>query len=78
MLLVCECTEDGDDAEVLSPIDEEMGACFVLRMVRPEVVAGGSSAAGEAERETCGDHNGPEAAAGGVGGRATSVTGNCG
>lgn len=78
VLLVCECTEDGDDVEILSPIDEEMGVCFVLRMVRPGVVAGGSSPAGEVEREICGDHNGSEAAAGGVGGGVVSVAGNCG
>lgn len=50
-----------------------MGACFVLRIVRPGVVVRGSSSAGEADRETWGDHNDFDAAAGGVGAGVVSV-----
>lgn len=79
MLLVCECTEDGDDVEVLPSTVDEMGACFVLRMARPGVIRGGSSSpTGEVEREICGDHDDSATAAGGVGGRGVSVAGNCG
>lgn len=79
MLLVCECTEDGDDVEILSSTVDEMGVCFVLRMVRPGVVRDGSSCpAGEAERDICGDHDDSATAAGGVGGGCASAAGNCG
>lgn len=79
MLLVCECTEDGDDVEIPSSTVDEMGVCFVLRMVRPGVVRDGSSCpAGEAERDICGDHDDSATAAGGVGGGCASAAGNCG
>lgn len=76
MLLVCECTEDGDDVEIFSSTVDEMGVCFVLRMVRPGVVRDGSSCpAGEAERDICGDHDDSATAAGGVGGGCASAAG---